>query len=189
MPKDIRDKLGLKSGNKLSFKLLPNRLVLIKLARVPTINSKNSDVMNRRVLLALFLIAACARITWATESFNTVKQGFRPSDTLILASNGEVIQRLRTDNTVRRGQWVALADVSPALRTALVLSEDKRFYEHSGVDWRAVSSAAWANLWNTKTRGASTISMQLAGLLDEDLKAGAGEIGRASCRERVSRSV
>ncbi|MES2945449.1 MAG: penicillin-binding protein 1C, partial [Pseudomonadota bacterium] len=86
----------------------------------------------------------------------------------------EIVQRMRTDATVRRGQWVALADVSPALRTALVLSEDKRFYEHSGVDWRAVSSAAWGNLWNTRTRGASTISMQLAGLLDEDLRPGAG---------------
>jgi len=128
----------------------------------------------RQLLFATLLIAACARICWATTSFDTVKRDFKPSDTLILARNGEIIQRLRTDNTVRRGQWVALADVSPALRTALVLSEDKRFYEHSGVDWRAVSSAAWANLWNSKTRGASTISMQLAGLLDEDLKAGAG---------------
>ena len=123
--------------------------------------------MYRRILFALFLIAIRARICWATDSFDTVKQGFKPSDTLVLASNGEIIQRLRTDSTVRRGQWVALADVSPALRTALVLSEDKRFYEHSGVDWRAVSSAAWANLWNTKTRGASTISMQLAGLIDK----------------------
>jgi penicillin-binding protein 1C len=67
---------------------------------------------------------------------------------------------------------VALGDISPALRTALVLSEDKRFYEHSGVDWQAVSSAAWANLWNRKTRGASTITMQLAALLDDDLKRG-----------------
>ncbi|RZL84216.1 MAG: penicillin-binding protein 1C, partial [Variovorax sp.] len=49
-----------------------------------------------------------------------------------------------------------------------------RFYEHSGVDWRAVSAAAWGNLWNTKTRGASTITMQLAGLLDDDLRRGAG---------------
>ena len=122
----------------------------------------------------MLLIAACARISWATTTFDTVKRDFKPSDTLILASNGDVIQRLRTDSSVRRGQWIALADVSPALRTALVLSEDKRFYEHSGVDWRAVSSAAWANLWNTRTRGASTISMQLAGLLDEDLRAGAG---------------
>ena len=130
--------------------------------------------MLKKTLIAIFLIASFTHICWTTAFFNTVKRDFKPSDTLILARDGEVIQRLRTDNTVRRGQWVALADVSPALRTALVMSEDKRFYEHSGVDWRAVSSAAWANLWNTKTRGASTISMQLAGLLDDDLRAGSG---------------
>jgi penicillin-binding protein 1C len=106
----------------------------------------------------------------------TPKAAYRPSDTLILDRNGEVIQRLRTDPTVRRGQWTQLADISPALRTAMVLSEDQRFYEHSGVDWRAVSAAAWGNLWNSKTRGASTITMQLAGLLDGDgfLQRGAG---------------
>ncbi len=142
--------------------------------------------MYKRTLIALFLIAACPRICWATASFEGVKQGYKPSDTLILARDGEVIQRLRTDNTVRRGQWVALADVSPALRTALVLSEDKRFYEHSGVDWRAVSSAAWANMWNTKTRGASTISMQLAGLLDDDLRAGSS--GR-SVGQKIGQTV
>ena len=134
----------------------------------------------------IFLIASCTHICSATESFDTVKQGFKPSDTLILARDGEVIQRLRTDSSVRRGQWVALADVSPALRTALVLSEDKRFYEHSGVDWQAVSSAAWANLWNTKTRGASTISMQLAGLLDDDLRAGSS--GR-SVGQKIGQTV
>ena len=91
-----------------------------------------------------------------------------------MSREGALLHRLRQDSSVRRGQWVALADVSPALRTALVLSEDKRFYEHSGVDWRAVSAAAWANLWNSKTRGASTITMQLAGLLDDDLKRGSG---------------
>jgi penicillin-binding protein 1C len=58
----------------------------------------------------------------------------------------------------------------PALRSALIASEDKRFYQHSGVDWNAVAASAWGNLWNTKTRGASTITMQLAGLLEEDLR-------------------
>ena len=105
---------------------------------------------------------------------------------LILDRDGEVLQRVRTDAGVRRGRWVALADISPALRTALVLSEDKRFYEHSGVDWRAVSSAAWGNLWNTKTRGASTLSMQLAGLLDEDWRAAAG--GR-SLSQKIGQTV
>ena len=83
---------------------------------------------------AIFLIAICANSTGATATFNEVKASYRPSDTLVLDRHGELLQRLRTDATVRRGQWVALADVSPALRTALVLSEDKRFYEHSGVD-------------------------------------------------------
>jgi len=120
------------------------------------------------------LVAACAHSAGAAATFKEVKANYRPSDTLILDRHGEVLHRLRVDATVRRGQWVALADISPALRTALVLSEDRRFYEHSGVDWQAVSAAAWANLWNSKTRGASTITMQLAALLDEDLKRNAG---------------
>ncbi|MDI1268668.1 MAG: transglycosylase domain-containing protein [Polaromonas sp.] len=140
----------------------------------------------KRSLFALLLIAACARPAWAATTFDEVKREYRPSDTLVLDRSGEVIQRLRTDSTVRRGQWVALPDISPALRTALVLSEDKRFYEHSGVDWRAVSSAAWGNLWNTKTRGASTLSMQLAGLLDEDWRASAG--GR-SITQKIGQTV
>ena len=128
----------------------------------------------RRTLAALLLIAGYDHSALGMPSFNEVKADFRPSDTLILDRHGEILQRQRTDVTVRRGQWVALADVSPALRTALVLSEDQRFYEHSGVDWRAVSSAAWGNLWNTRTRGASTLTMQLAGLLDGDWRAGPG---------------
>ncbi len=110
----------------------------------------------------------------AAATFPEIKAAFRPSETVILDRQGLVLHRLRTNTSVRRGQWVALADVSPALRHALVLSEDKRFYEHSGVDWQAVSSAAWGNLWNTRTRGASTITMQLAGLLDTELQRRSG---------------
>ncbi len=142
--------------------------------------------MNRTSLYAIFFIAACACPAWAAATFDEVKREFRPSDTLVLDRSGELLQRLRTDASARRGQWVALADMSPALRTALVLSEDKRFYEHSGVDWRAVSAAAWGNLWNTKTRGASTLSMQLAGLLDEDWRAAAG--GR-SITQKIGQTV
>ena len=127
----------------------------------------------RRQATALVL-AACAPGAWAIPTFDEVRADFKPSDTLILSREGEVLQRLRTDATVRRGQWVPLADVSPALRQALVLSEDKRFFEHSGVDWRAASAAAWGNLWNQRTRGASTITMQLAGLLDGDWRQGPG---------------
>ncbi|MCZ8218101.1 MAG: penicillin-binding protein 1C [Acidovorax sp.] len=126
------------------------------------------------VLFAAFLIAISASPARAIPTFDEVRVDFKPSDTVLLSREGQVLQRLRTDPTVRRGQWVPLADISPALRQALVLSEDKRFFEHSGVDWRAASAAAWGNLWNQRTRGASTITMQLAGLLDGDWRQGPG---------------
>ncbi|KQU84753.1 penicillin-binding protein 1C [Variovorax sp. Root318D1] len=129
--------------------------------------------ISRRCLAATLTAILCAQPALASAgfvSFDEVKREFRSSDTAVLDRNGELLQRVRTDATVRRGQWIALADVSPALRMAMVMSEDRRFYEHSGIDWRAVSAAAWGNLWNTRTRGASTITMQLSGLLDEDLR-------------------
>ena len=142
--------------------------------------------MNGQFIIATLLIAVCARPACASSTFDQVKRDFRPSDTLILDRDGEILQRVRTDAGERRGRWVVLADISPALRTALLLSEDKRFYEHSGVDWRAVSSAAWGNLWNTKTRGASTLTMQLAGLLDEDLRA---RLGGRSVTQKIGQTV
>jgi penicillin-binding protein 1C len=140
----------------------------------------------RKTLAAALLAAAFAHPAWAFTSFEDVKRDFRSSDTAVLDRNGELLQRVRTDPTVRRGQWTALADVSPALRTAMVLSEDRRFFEHSGIDWRAVSAAAWGNLWNTRTRGASTITMQLAGLVDDDLRRNSG--GR-SFTQKIGQTV
>lgn len=141
---------------------------------------------DRKALAFALLAAVCAQPALALVSFEEVKRDFRSSDTAVLDRNGELLQRVRTDPTVRRGQWTPLADVSPALRTAMVLSEDKRFYEHSGIDWRAVSAAAWGNLWNTRTRGASTITMQLSGLLDEDLRRASG--GR-SFTQKIGQTV
>ena len=61
-----------------------------------------------------------------------------------------------------------------------MLSEDRHFYEHSGVDWGAMAQSAWNNAWNTRTRGASTLTMQLAGLIGEDLahRSGGRSIGQ-----------
>ncbi len=102
-------------------------------------------------------------------SFAMVRAAHRPSDITLLDRHGVPIQTVRVDKTVRRLAWVPLAEMSPALLQAIVLSEDRRFYEHSGVDWGAVATSAWGNLWNRKTRGASTLTMQLAGLIDDGL--------------------
>ena len=110
----------------------------------------------------------------AVPTFQAVKADWHSTDVIVTDRHGETVARVRDDFRARRGDWVALADTSPAVRTAIVLSEDRRFYAHSGVDWQGVAAAAWANLWNTRTRGASTLTMQLAGLLDADLGAGRG---------------
>jgi penicillin-binding protein 1C len=72
---------------------------------------------------------------------------------------------MRLDKKGRRLDWVKLADISPALKRAVLESEDRRFYEHSGVDWRAVGGALMERLLGRGRRGASTISMQLATIL------------------------
>jgi penicillin-binding protein 1C len=128
------------------------------------------------VKTALLLTALLAANDAAAQlpRYEQVRAAYRPSDSVLLDRHGEAIHTLRTDARVRRLEWVPLAEVSPALRTSLVLSEDKRFHEHSGVDWAAVGAAAFGNLWNSRTRGASTLTMQLAGLLDEDAAARAG---------------
>ena len=105
----------------------------------------------------------------ALPSFAEVRQSHVPSDLPLLARDGTVLHWVRVDPQVRRGPWLTLQDISPALRTALVLSEDRRFWSHGGVDWTALAASAWANAWNQRTRGASTLTMQLAGLLDDDL--------------------
>jgi len=121
----------------------------------------------------------------ALPRFEQVKAAHRPSDSVLLDRHGEPLHTLRTDMKARRLAWVPLAEVSPALRTALLLSEDKRFYQHSGVDWQAVGAAAFGNLWNSKTRGASTLTMQLAGLLDSE---GAGRAGGRGIGTKLSQA-
>ncbi|MDP2007592.1 MAG: penicillin-binding protein 1C [Rubrivivax sp.] len=110
----------------------------------------------------------------ALPSFEAVRAAHAPSDVPLLARDGTPLHWVRTETSVRRGPWLSLADISPALRGAIVYSEDQRFWQHGGIDWRAVAASAWANAWNTQTRGASTLTMQLAGLNDDTLRRPAG---------------
>jgi penicillin-binding protein 1C len=119
------------------------------------------------------LIAACLGTSLAvhatTLSFDQVRAAYRSSETVLLDRHGAPVQTVRTDAHARRGAWVPLAQISPALRAAAIASEDQRFLSHSGVDWSAVAGAAIGRANAGGTRGASTITMQLAGLLDPDL--------------------
>ena len=60
--------------------------------------------------------------------------------------------------------WVPLEDISPSLSTAVIASEDARFLEHHGFDYKAIEHAAMRNMKHPEKRkiGASTISQQTA---------------------------
>lgn len=61
-------------------------------------------------------------------------------------------------------RWRPISKISRNLALAAIASEDARFCQHKGVDWLAVEDV-WEKMKgrpNTKPRGASTISMQVA---------------------------
>src|SRR5450830_1223733 len=116
-------------------------------------------------------VAALAQVTLTPGQ---VQAAYRSSEAQLLDRTGQPLQSLRVDMQARRLPWVVLIDISPALQQAVLLAEDQRFMRHGGVDISALATAAWDNLFAAKPRGASTITMQLAGQLDADLKAQAG---------------
>ena len=60
--------------------------------------------------------------------------------------------------------WVSLDNISPSLSRAVMASEDARFLEHYGFDFKAIEQAAMRNIKYPEKRkhGASTISQQTA---------------------------
>ncbi|MDC8760068.1 penicillin-binding protein 1C [Janthinobacterium fluminis] len=131
--------------------------------------------MARRYIAAAALaLSAGALAADAPLSYAQVKAAYRSSEAQLLDRHGAALQSLRVDQSARRLPWVALADISPALQAAVLLAEDQRFTQHGGVDFGAIGKAAWDNLFQRRPRGASTITMQLAGQLDTELRARSG---------------
>lgn len=63
----------------------------------------------------------------------------------------------------KNSKFVYWNNISPNVKWAVILSEDAKFYKHSGVDYEAIKSAFKKNLEVGKyVRGGSTITQQLA---------------------------
>ncbi|HAG51838.1 MAG: penicillin-binding protein 1C [Deltaproteobacteria bacterium GWC2_42_51] len=125
-------------------------------------------------LVAAIILAAAVFILQKQKiivpSFQTVHDSYKKSEAVLLDRHGEVVHELRIDEKGRRLDWISLNNISPSLLKAVIHSEDRRFYKHSGIDWKAVVSAALQSPFATTSRGASTITMQLASMLDKRLK-------------------
>ncbi len=147
----------------------------------------------RLCIVPRFLLLGClALLAWRVEAapgFAEIRSAYVESDAYLLARDGRPLHSKRIDMTQRRLPWTRIEDVSPALLRALLASEDRKFYAHAGVDWSAAAASAWRNLWNTRTRGASTLTMQLVGLLNEYANENAQRHGRRTVPEKISQTA
>jgi 1A family penicillin-binding protein len=121
-----------------------------------------------QVILRVLLIAASVVMAVVLYRVWQVKLGvdeietrlsleYGPQTTLIYDSKNRVISSLYKEHRLP----VMLEQVSEPLQNAVLAAEDRRFYDHSGVDIRRVSGALVANLRRGRiVQGASTITQQ-----------------------------
>jgi penicillin-binding protein 1A len=82
------------------------------------------------------------------------------SPTEVLDANGEVIGTLKGE---QKRKIVPLDQISPFLRDAVVATEDRRFYTHSGISTRGMVRALFTNVQAGEVaQGGSTITQQYA---------------------------
>ncbi len=144
-------------------------------------------------LIALLMLPVAASI-WclppAMPSYAATRAGWRPSEAWLRDRDGRLLETIRINLAVRRLEWVPLDHIAPALRQDVIASEDKRFAAHNGVDWRGAAGSLWAALHGHSARGASTITMQLAGFLAPGLDAPGARTFRDKLRQiRAARAI
>ncbi len=62
-----------------------------------------------------------------------------------------------------RQSWVSIDEVNPELLKAIISMEDGNFFQHKGIDWKAIKTSITTNKRKGRiVRGGSTITMQLA---------------------------
>lgn len=93
---------------------------------------------------------------------NSSTETFRASETSIVYNNkGNEIAKLKGE---KDSYYVTFDKLPQAAKDAVIVTEDKNFYSHNGVDFKGIVRAFWALIKNNgkKTQGASTITQQLA---------------------------
>ncbi len=84
----------------------------------------------------------------------------RDEATRILDRNGNLLYEIHGD---QRRTVVASDAISPYLKEATIAIEDRRYYEHHGIDPKGILRATYNNLRDSETiEGGSTITQQLA---------------------------
>jgi len=106
--------------------------------------------------VAAFGGAAAFRSSCSLSSLRPVSIG---ENSFVYAADGSLLGAIPAE---RNRQPVPLSRVSPWMEKATIAVEDRRFYQHGGVDYEGILRAAWKDLNEGKVvEGGSTITQQL----------------------------
>jgi len=107
-------------------------------------------------------LTACAALLLALRLWpHAPLREAAPLSRVVLAEGGELLRlTLASDGQYRL--WLPLEQVAPAMIDAILLKEDREFYQHPGVSPSALLRAALATYSGGARQGGSTLSMQLA---------------------------
>jgi penicillin-binding protein 1C len=114
-------------------------------------------------ICAIFMMAIAIAIIWRLPVPDELQKS--PAGTLtLLDCRGREIAELASREA--RTQFpISIEQMGPWLPRVSVALEDRRFYEHGGIDWRATAAACVHNLRSRHVvSGASTITQQLVKL-------------------------
>ena len=92
-----------------------------------------------------------------TPSLSDIRKARQDNPAQILSADGKELALFTRSNR----RWVTLDQVSPHVIKALIATEDHRFYEHRGMDWRRTAASALHTLTGDR-QGGSTLTQQLA---------------------------
>ena len=108
------------------------------------------------LLLVGFGAGAALSESCSLSSLKPVNIG---ANTFVYAADGSLLGSIPAE---RNREPVAMSRISPWLPKATVAVEDRRFYQHGGIDYVGILRALWADLGAGKVvEGGSTISQQL----------------------------
>ena len=116
-------------------------------------------------LLTLYVLVLAVM----TPGIGDLRKAKSPIPSVLLTADDTVLAEYKEVNR----QWVELKQISPHVVDALIATEDRRFYEHHGIDFRRTAGALLSTLQG-ELQGGSTITQQLARNLYPE------EIGRAT---------
>ena len=111
----------------------------------------------------------------------------RPGTLTIKASDGTVLHQLGPATREK----LTISQIPKPLINAFIASEDRRFYEHTGVDYQAIVRAIGRNLTSgSLVEGGSTITQQLARMvfLNQDRSIGR-KVKEALLAQKLEREV